>query len=395
MPNLFMKRAIQLSIIVFLITNLVFAQTKNKTDFRAFTVIVDVSSIQPCPGTVYFNYFKMSPEGFKMNGDSLEVISGKAIIKGKIDEPSLAILQTKILGPTGRFMLVPGITRIKIGKDASELSIPGSPYQKDLEFLFNTRDEYQKKVLEPLAMQYDSLMKKKDTLAAKLKFAEFSSARDRSNNLWKQYAIDHAKTSPLSVFSLKYAADSGLPGIDSVYNLLAPSFKKFPTAQNIKEKLDQFHKIAIGQPAPLFSQPDTSGKQIELASFKGKYVLVDFWASWCHPCREESPFLIKAYEKYHEKNFEILSISLDSKSTQSAWMKAIHDDKTSIWTHVSDLQGWKNAASTLYGINAIPRNFLVDPTGKIIATDLRGDDIEKKLSEVLNAKVTPDNKNEK
>ncbi len=378
-----MKQVIALLTLAIFISNSSIAQPKKKKDAQAYTVIVDVSAIKPMPVTVYFNYFKMTADGFTMKGDSVEVIAGKALIKGTVAEPSLAILQTQLLGPAVRFMLAPGLIRIISGKDISTIEVPGSPYQKDLESLYNGRDEYEKKVIEPLAKEYNELIKKKDTIAAQKISTEITLAQQRSNARWKQYAIDHAKTSALSVFALKYASDSGMPGIDSVYNLLAPAFKKMPTALNIKNKADQQHIVSIGQAAPLFSQPDTSGKMVTLASFKGKYVLVDFWASWCHPCREESPFLIKAYQKYHVKNFEILSVSLDSKNGQGAWMKAIHDDKTSAWAQVSDLQGWKNVASTMYGINAIPQNYLLDPSGKIIATDLRGDELDKKLSEVL------------
>lgn len=379
-----MKRFILLLSVAILIATEVSAQHTKKKNPHAYTLIVDVSAIHPQPVTVYFMYFFMTPNGASIKSDSLEVIRGRAVAKGIIAEPSLCVLQTKLMGVSSRFMLASGTTIVKAGKDISQIAITGKPYQNDVELLYKEQSDYSDKVLKPIALAYQEFMDKKDTLAAKAKYAEFAAAQMHSADTWKAYAIQHAKSSPLSVFALKMASDAESPGIDSIYNLLAPAYQKTPTGLSIKSKLDREHAIAVGQQAPQFSQPDTSGKVISLASFKGKYVLVDFWASWCHPCREESPYLIKAYEKYHGNKFEILSVSLDSKGSQQAWMKAIHDDKTNAWTQVSDLQGWKNAASVLYGINSIPQNYLLDPTGKIIATNLRGDDVEKMIGQLIN-----------
>jgi peroxiredoxin len=129
-----------------------------------------------------------------------------------------------------------------------------------------------------------------------------------------------------------------------------------------------------------FTLPDADGKDISLASYKGKYVLVDFWASWCGPCRAENPNVVKAYSRFKEKGFEILGVSLDDKKDK--WQAAVQADNLA-WTHVSDLKGWKNAVAEQYGIRAIPQNLLLDPQGVIIAKNLRGDALEKKLEEVL------------
>lgn len=138
--------------------------------------------------------------------------------------------------------------------------------------------------------------------------------------------------------------------------------------------------VKVGDVAPDFSLPDPSGKNIKLSSFRGKYVLVDFWASWCKPCRMENPNVVKAYQQYKNKNFTILGVSLDKK--KEAWVQAIQADGLS-WNHVSDLKFWDSAVVPLFGINAIPTNFLLDPQGKIIAANLRGDALERKLQEVV------------
>jgi peroxiredoxin len=139
-------------------------------------------------------------------------------------------------------------------------------------------------------------------------------------------------------------------------------------------------QLAVGTMAPDFSMPDTSGKLISLSSFKGKYVLVDFWASWCVPCRAANPGLVNAYNTFKDKNFTILGVSLDRN--KNAWLKGIQQDNLT-WTQVSDLKFWSSAAVDLFGLDEIPYNVLLDPQGKIIATHLQGEQLQAKLEEVL------------
>lgn len=131
-----------------------------------------------------------------------------------------------------------------------------------------------------------------------------------------------------------------------------------------------------------FSQNDVNNRPVKLSDFRGKYVLLDFWASWCGPCRQENPNVVKAYKTYKDKNFTVLGVSLDQPGKKQDWLQAIEKDGLT-WTQLSDLQGWKNAASTLYGVRGIPANFLIDPQGKIVGKDLRGAALEKKLGELL------------
>ncbi len=167
-----------------------------------------------------------------------------------------------------------------------------------------------------------------------------------------------------------------------LFNSLAPLIQNTDNGRNFKAALEKLKTTSVGSIAPDFTQNDPTGKPISLSSFKGKYVLLDFWASWCGPCRQENPNVVKAYNQYKSKNFTVLSVSLDKPEGKQAWLQAIKDDNLA-WNHVSDLKFWNNDVAKLYGIQSIPGNFLIDPTGKIVAKDLRGNDLEQTLAQML------------
>ena len=169
---------------------------------------------------------------------------------------------------------------------------------------------------------------------------------------------------------------------DKLFNGLSKDVQKSATGVSLKKNIDAFMAVRIGAEAPLFTSPDTAGNAINLKDFRGKYVLLDFWASWCGPCREENPNVVKAYAQFKDKNFTVLGVSLDQKNKHDAWVKAINDDGL-IWNHVSDLKYWDNAVAKLYAIRSIPQNFLIDPKGKIVGANLRGEELFKKLQELI------------
>jgi peroxiredoxin len=168
--------------------------------------------------------------------------------------------------------------------------------------------------------------------------------------------------------------------LEGLVNLLDKKFLDTKYGQLAQEKLKQMRGTMIGYPAIEFSQASPEGKQIKLSEFKGKYVLVDFWASWCGPCRAENPNVVMAYQKYKDKGFTVFGVSLDSN--KEAWLKAVDKDNLT-WPQVSDLKGWQNDVAKLYGISSIPQNLLLDKEGKIIAKNLRGADLEAKLEELF------------
>ncbi|MEZ4946025.1 MAG: TlpA disulfide reductase family protein [Cyclobacteriaceae bacterium] len=161
---------------------------------------------------------------------------------------------------------------------------------------------------------------------------------------------------------------------------LRQEWPNYELAKEFIATVDKMKVLAIGQPAPDISLPNPDGEVVSLSSLRGNYVLVDFWAKWCGPCRQENPNVVRMYHKYNDKGFEVFGVSLDR--TKEDWLQGIQEDGL-VWTHVSDLKYFNSAAAELYNINAIPFSVLVDPDGIIIGKNLRGKGLEKKLEEVL------------
>lgn len=179
-----------------------------------------------------------------------------------------------------------------------------------------------------------------------------------------------------------YAYSADYVDIAPLFNNFSAAIKATEAGKKFAERLPKLKAVALGATAPEFAEADTAGKMISLSSFRGKYVLIDFWASWCGPCRRENPNVVKAYNTYKGKNFTILGVSLDRPNAKDKWLAAIHKDGLT-WNHVSDLKFWDSKAADLYAVRGIPQNFLLDPNGKIIGKNLRGEDLENKLAQLF------------
>lgn len=223
--------------------------------------------------------------------------------------------------------------------------------------------------MDKLELSMDSL----DNLVKENIYLPFLNAKDEKSavalyalNQYAGYAIEASKTEPL-------------------FNQLPENIKSLPSAKMMKDRIDKAKMTDIGQYAIPFTQNDTAGMAVTLSSFKGKYVLIDFWASWCGPCRQENPNVVNAFQKYNENGFTVLGISLDQPNAKDKWMKAIYDDNLT-WTHVSDLKFWNNEVAKAYGIQAIPQNYLIDKEGKIIGKNLRGEALQSTLKDLFTSK---------
>ncbi|GGH61411.1 hypothetical protein GCM10011379_10360 [Filimonas zeae] len=167
-----------------------------------------------------------------------------------------------------------------------------------------------------------------------------------------------------------------------LFNGLTEPVKQSEGGKTLNGLISKAFKLSAGNAAVDFTMTDTLGKPVSLSSFRGKYVLLDFWASWCIPCRAENKNVVKAYSRFKDHNFTVLGVSLEKKGDQKAWVDAIHKDSLT-WTHVSDITNGKHEAATMYGIQSIPMNYLIGPDGTIVAANLRGEVLDKKLEELL------------
>ena len=263
--------------------------------------------------------------------------------------------------------------------DENSLKVEGSVDSQNLQKIEALVAEYQNQIND-LNTAYFEAMSKRDQEA-------ILSIQTTAQDL--EFKQSEKVKALLSEMKDSFAALAGVsmlnPKIDFQFidELVAGLDQQYPNNKMInamKAQLDDMRALSIGQVAPEIALPNPNGELIKLSDLRGKYVLIDFWAAWCKPCREENPNVVRLYNQYKEKGFEVFGVSLDR--TKEAWVKAIADDNLT-WTHVSDLKYFNSEAAALYQINAIPATYMLDPEGKIIAKDLRGASLENKLKELF------------
>ncbi|MCF2502137.1 TlpA family protein disulfide reductase [Dyadobacter sp. CY107] len=269
----------------------------------------------------------------------------------------------------------------------SEAIVSGGQLNKD----FGQLAKMLKPISEKRTEIYKAYDNAKKTLTADSDKKELEKTKDQQleayrmdrTNIYKNFI----QKMPGSIVSIEAVKSVGgftpdVKELTALFEGLDETVRNSPSGVYYKNALTKLAKTSIGAVAPEFAQADTTGKLVSLKDFRGKYVFVDFWASWCGPCRAEHPELIKVFDKYKDQNFTIMGISLDQLKSREAWLKAIAKDKL-VWTQLSDLKGWANEVSTLYNVEAIPKNFLVSPDGVIVAVDLKPAALNEKLAQLL------------
>jgi peroxiredoxin len=307
--------------------------------------------------------------------DSLSLNDKKKSITKTLRQPVAATIYTKNnkIQPLSVFL---ANNTLNLEVTEKSISILKSKLQDD--FLFLTVNDRIRPSYFPL---YDKLSSTKDTIGLKKLGVIFDSLKN--DDIQKSIKYFKAnKASLLSLFSFNryttFYADYSK--VENEFNQLPEWAKSSPDGQSILAIINGAKSTQVGTMAKYFSQKSSKGKNVSLKSFDGKYILLDFWASWCGPCRKEHPNLIKIYEEFKDNNFDIISISLDSEIGN--WQKAIIKDQLT-WTQLSDLKGSQNDIALQYGVQSVPANFLINPKGIIIGKNLSTEQLNEKLKEIL------------
>jgi peroxiredoxin len=319
--------------------------------------------------------------------DSSAIKGGSFSFSVHVDEPTLTYItvrykRTQAVGGSRYekmpLFIEPGEAKIAIRDSLRTAQVSGSKSHR----AFVSFTDLQKEYTEKSRRCYDQylLFRKADDKDGMKKMEQQMDAIDHAmkEEVFFPYLKKHSN-SPIAVYVLReYAGyDIDPDKIEPLLVSLPASSQQWPSALELKKSIEIARKTRVGVFVMDFTQADASGHVVSLSSFKGKYVLIDFWASWCGPCRKENPNIAAAYQQFHDKGLEIIGVSLDSK--REAWLKAIQKDQLT-WTQASDLKGWDNEVAKQFGVRAIPFNLLIDPAGKIIARNL----MEEALASTLN-----------
>ena len=323
-------------------------------------------------------------DGEEIVVDSTILIEGKATISGMLESlPEGYYIRIEDESRLISFFLENATIQIEGHVDSLRQAKVSGSMLNDRYAAFVDSQKDIRDQMSPLFPIYNEAESNGDSL----KMAEIDSIYYRLEDQLNELGLDFIGQNSDNVLgpyqtTRTFYSDAKINQLDSILGLFSPELSESKYIVRLNNSIEKWAKLKVGMEAPEFTQADSTGAQVSLSDFRGKYVLIDFWAAWCGPCRAENPNIVAAYNKYHDQGFDILGVSLDSD--RDKWLAAIEKDGL-YWNQVSDLNGWKNEVSSSYGIQSIPYSLLIDPNGIIIGKSLRGAELHDALAEAIAA----------